>query len=57
MFQLENYECPLCVHGLPIFPYSLDLSELPFLNDCDIDEQMPQNCSLKLFYILRSCIP
>ena len=42
MLEVGTHEVPSCTVGLPTFTYSSELTDVPFLNNYDIDEQMPQ---------------
>ena len=51
MLQVDNCKAPSCVDGLPEFVYSSDLTRLPYLNDYDIAEQLPQTINSRYFTI------
>ena len=42
MLEVETQGVPTSTAGLPTFTYSSDLTDLPYLTDYDIDEQIPQ---------------
>ena len=42
MLEVGTKEIPLCIAGLPTFTYCSDLTDLPYLTDYDIDEQIQQ---------------
>ena len=42
MFPAEEYELLPDIDAMPSFSQDSDLTRLPYLSECDIDEQMPQ---------------
>ena len=51
MFHAEEYELLPIIDDMPSFSSDSDLTRLPYLSECDIDEQMPQSSNSRYYTV------
>ena len=51
MLHTEEYELLPNIDDMPSFSSDSDLTRLPYLSECDIDEQMPQTINSRYYTI------